>query len=128
MSATSNPDLQSAIDARLADAIAMKNFRLTLVNQKANAKLKLQHDLTYSINGGIFKISTELVSFISALLAMEKDQAILIDIHGNPVEVLNLQEFMDSIVNQYYESTNAFLVEFNRIQKSRTPKALIGVV
>lgn len=123
---TFNPDLQAAIDARLADALATANYRITLNNQKQNARLKLQKDLTYSVNGGIFNITPELISFVSALISNGKDEAILLDANKNPIEIENLQDFFDVLMEKYYQCMNDFLVEFKSIQKTRTAKALIG--
>jgi hypothetical protein len=121
-----HPDLQAALDARLNDAIAAANYRLTLNNQKQNARLKLQKDLIYAKNGGMFNISPELISFIQSLISMGKEDAILLDINKNPIEISDLLDFQEAIVAQYYECMNDFLYEFKSLQKSRTTKALIG--
>lgn len=118
--------LTQAIDQRLAEAIETSNFRITLNNQKANARLKLQKDLTYSTNGGIFQISPELISFVQTLRSLGKETAILLDVNKNPVEIPDLGEFQDNIVGIYYERLNDFLIEIKGIQKSRTTKALVG--
>lgn len=120
-----NSELQAALDARLDDAIAQANYRLTLVNQKNNARLKLQRDLTYSTAGGIFEISPELISFVQALLTAGKEEAILLDTNKNPVEISNLLEFRDAIISKYYEHINDFLAEFKALQRKRNTKALI---
>jgi hypothetical protein len=57
---------------------------------------------------------------------MGKEDAILLDVNKNPVEITDLQDFQDSIVAQYYERMNDFLYEFKSLQKSRTAKAVIG--
>ena len=121
-----HPDLQAAIDARLNDAIAAANYRLTLTNQKHNARLKLQKDLIYAKNGGMFSISPELISFVQTLIDMGKEDAILLDVNKNPVEITDLQDFQEAIVAQYYERMNDFLYEFKSLQKSRTAKSVIG--
>ena len=121
-----NPDLQAAIDSRLNDALAQANFRIAISNQRANARLKLQKNLMYSINGGTFVVSSELISFISALLSHGKEEAVLLDIKLNPIQISDLSEFLDNIMQLYYECTNDFLTEFKSISKNRTTKAIIG--
>lgn len=120
-----NSELQAALDARLDDAISQANYRLTLVNQKNNARLKLQRDLTYSTSGGIFEITPELISFVQALITAGKDDAILLDVNKNPVEIESLSEFRDTIISKYYEHTNDFLIEFKSLQRKRNTKALV---
>ena len=121
-----NPDLKAALDERLAEALKSANYRITLANQKENAKLKYQNDLIYSTNGGLFVASPELISFVTCLLSSGKDSAVLIDSKGNPIEIPNLTVFLEEITSRYYEATNEYLVEFKALQKSRSPKALIG--
>lgn len=126
MTKKTNPDIQAAIDTRLVDAVAAANYRITLNNQKQNARLKLQKDLTYSVNGGIFSITPELISFVAALITMGKDETVLLDVNKNPIEIADLEEFQDTIVGIYHECTNQFLVDFKAINKQRTAKALVG--
>ena len=124
--ATANIDLQSAIDTRLQDALASANLRISLNNQKNNARLKLQNDLLYSTNGGTFYISQHLISFISALITCGKTEAIVIDNNSNPIEITDLNAFQENILDVYYQGTNEFLTEFKSIQRSRTVKAAVG--
>lgn len=125
MSDTTN--VKSAIDERLEQAIQSANYRISLQTQKQNARLKYTNDLTHSENGGIFSITPELISFISALVSLEKDDAIILDINFNPVEIQNLRAFQQSIISKYYEVSNEYFVEYRQIQKSRNVKSLVGV-
>lgn len=120
-----NPDIKAAIDARLEAALANSNYRITLNNQKQNARLKLERDLTYSINGGIFAVSPELISFAQALISRGATSAIMLDINKNPIEITDLEEFTEQVMERYYECMNEFLAEFKSIQKARTTKTLI---
>lgn len=119
-------NLQAAIDARLSEALTAANYRITLNLAKQNARLKLQNDLTFSTNGGTFAITPELISFVSALRAMEKDDAVLLDVKQNPIQIDDLAAFLEQIVSTYYECTNEFLVEFKALNKQRTAKAVVG--
>jgi hypothetical protein len=121
-----NSELQSAIDSRLASALEASNYRITLFNQKQNARLRLQKDLTYATGGGIFKIDQTLISFVSALKAEGYTSAVLLDVHQNPIEITDLAEFCKSIMQIYFECTNDFLVEFKSIQRCRTTSSLVG--
>lgn len=120
------PDLQVALDQRLEDALTSANYRLTLNTQKANARLKLQRNLTFSINGGTFVVSHELISFITALLVRDRKETILLDVNQNPIEITDLEDFYDKITDVYYECMNDYLNEIKNIVKARSPKALIG--
>jgi len=122
-----NPDLQVAIDKRLEEALAAANYRTTLNIQKQNARLKLQKNLTFSINGGTFRVTPELISFVSSLLARGRKETILLDVNESPIEIENLEDFLDNISDTYYECMNEYLTEVKGINKARNAKSAVGV-
>jgi hypothetical protein len=122
-----NPELKVAIDKRLEEALATANYQLTLNIQKQNIKLNLENKLIYATGGGLFKITPELISFVSALNVAGREQTILLDVNSNPIEITDLHEFLDTIIDIYYENMNEYLFEFRTFQKKRSTKALIGV-
>ncbi len=121
-----NPDLKAALDERLADALKSANYRISLANQKANARLKYKNDLIYSSNGGLFEASPDLISFVSCLHSQGKESAVLVDTKGNPIEIADIASFLEGLTDRYYQASNEYLVEYKALQKARTPKALIG--
>lgn len=114
-----------ASDDRLLKALEASNYRISLANQRKNAKLKLQRSLTFSKNGGTFFISKELISFIQALLIAGKETTILLDENENPIEIANLEEFFDEIYDRYYQTLNDYLIQYKELQKARNVKKLI---
>lgn len=120
-----NPDLQVAIDKRLEEALVAANYRITLNIQKQNARLKLQKNLTFSTNGGTFRVSPELIAFTSSLIARGRNETIMLDVNENPIEITNLEEFLDNISDTYYECMNEYLTEVRGINKARNTKSVI---
>lgn len=112
-------------DERLAAAIERSKYQITLNNQKQNARLKMDVDLTYATAGGLFRIGPELISFVQTLIAREHEDAVLLDINKNPIFIKDLNEFQDTIIEHYYQTMNEFMAEFKRIQKARKPEALV---
>jgi hypothetical protein len=120
----SDEALQEALDNRLQDALDFSNYRITLYNQKQLLKQKLDEQLTISINGGIIKVSQELISFIGYIISMGKNDVILLDINKNPIFIDDLNAFHKDIIAKYYQSMNDYLVEFKNMQKARNVKSL----
>lgn len=118
--------LDGALEERLNEAVATANYRLTLSVQRQNAKLKLQKDLIYAFNGGMFRADSELLTFVKMLLDSGKEDAVLLDINQNPIEISDLQTFFAELMDRHYEALNSYLVEYKSLQKSRTTRALIG--
>jgi hypothetical protein len=127
MKRNSQPEIKAAIDTRLEDVIAKANYRITLNNQVENARIKADKGLTYSVNGGIFKITPELISFVQTLLGMGQENVILNDANRNPIEITDLAKFQDDIVGKYYEVMNEFMVEYKSIRQKRNTADVLGV-
>lgn len=115
------------MDNRLDNALEFANHKVSMFQQKQNLKLRLDNLLTYAHNGGIFKITEHLVSFVDAIRRRDVNEVVLIDSRGNPVEVKDLQSFQDDIFSLYFEATNEYMVEYEKLRKSRTVKAVTGV-
>jgi hypothetical protein len=110
------------MDDRLTKALEYSNYKVTVFRQKQNLKLRLENLLTYAHNGGMFKISQELISFVDALLRREVSEVVLVDSRENPVKILNLQEFYDTILSLYFEATNEYHLEYEKLRKARSVK------
>ena len=119
-------DIKNAIDERLALALEASNYRITMQHQKEISKLKLQNNLVYSTNGGIFVANRELISFVSTLISHKKSDAIILDSNDNPIKIDNLEEFLEELIGLYYESMNDHLVEYDKIKTSRTTTKVVN--
>lgn len=115
------------MDTRLDQALAFANHKVSLYQQKQNLKLRLDNMLTYAFNGGIFKVSEQLLSFVDLILRKDVNEVVLIDSRGNPVEIKDLQTFQDEIFGMYFAATNEYLTEIDKLRKSRTVKAVTGL-
>lgn len=117
--------ISGEMDPRLADALTAANYRITLANQRKNAKLKLQRYLTFPKNGGMFFVDRELVSFVQSLILAGKDSTIILDSHDNPIEINDLDSFFEEIYERYYNGLQDYLSEYNAFKKARNVEKLI---
>jgi hypothetical protein len=115
--------IENIVDDKLAKALEASNYRLTLNIQRENSKLKLKTHLTYSINGGIFKISQDFISFIFAL-SQGRQHAVVLDINDNPIKIDDLSDFYEEILSIYQEGMNEYLAEFEKFKSLRTTTKL----
>ena len=106
------------MSAKLDKALEFANYRITLNNQLAVLKAKTESLLSYSINGGTFTIDRELITFCKTLLDSNENEVVLLDIYDNPIQV-NLGEFYEEILSRYFEVTNDYFVEYEKIKKAR---------
>lgn len=115
---------QVSADPRLEAALSSANYRITFNLHIQNARVRLQEQLVYSVNGGIFKVTPELISFTNTLISTGRTSSILLDSNSNPVEV-DLKKFLEDILTVYDEGTNAFLVKMNDLKRMRNIKSLV---
>lgn len=110
------------MDDRLQKALDFSNYRISLFNQKESIKLKVDTLLTYACNGGVFKASAELVSFIKILIDLNHQSVVLLDINQNPIEITDLAKFQTDILSKYFEATNYYHSEYTKLRKTRSVK------
>ena len=114
------------MSSKLTKALEFANYRRTLNVQHNNLKAKVQTLLSYSINGGTFQIDQVLISFVKTLLDQEHTEAVLLDIYNNPIKV-ELAEFLEEITSRYFEATNEYHAEYEKLKKSRKVHKLIDL-
>lgn len=110
------------MDDRLQKALDFSNYRISLFNQKENIKLKVETLLTYAINGGIFKVSPELITFVKTIKDYEYNSVVLLDLNQNPIEITDLDKFLKDIISKYFEATNFYHSEYTKLRKTRSVK------
>ncbi len=115
-----------SMSSKLTKALEFANYRRTLNVQHNNLKAKVQTLLSYSINGGTFQIDQILISFVKTLLDQEHTEAVLLDIYNNPIKV-ELEEFLEEITSRYFEATNEYHAEYEKLKKSRKVHKLIDL-
>ena len=106
------------MSTRLTKALEFANYRVTLNNQQAQLKAKTQSLLSYSINGGTFTIDLTLITFCKQLIDNSQTEVVLLDIYNNPIKV-DVESFYEEIISRYYEVTNNYYAEYEKLRKSR---------
>lgn len=113
------------MDERLDNALKFANYRTTLQQERESLQLKLNEQLIYGFNGGVFHITPELISFTNVLLR-KTSTAVLLDHNDLPIEIEDLEEFVDEILSRYVEATNEYYEAYNKIKKARSVKHVLG--
>lgn len=112
--------------AKLTKALEFANYRITLNNQHHALKAKTQSLLSYSINGGTFTIDRPLITFCKTLLDSGKTSAVMLDIYDNPIKV-DLEDFYSEILSRYFEVTNEYYIEYEKLRKARSVSKVVDV-
>ena len=113
---------------QLDKALEFANYRQSFAIQRKTLKEKIDADLTYGVNGGIFKINRELINFVQMLLSVDRTEGVvLLDVNDNPILIENLADFKDIILDRYTTSTLEYYEEYQKLKKSRSVEKLIEV-
>lgn len=121
----SDASYQQAMDERLKQALDFANYRATFNKLREQLKLKLNQDLTVSINGGSFQASKELITFVYVLKDGGETDAVLIDVNDNPIKIVDLTGFLAKLLHAYTAGTNEYLVKLQKLRAARTVEALL---
>ena len=87
---------------------------------KKNIKEQNQQSLTIAVNGGLFKITPELIVF--ANMFTEQKEIVLEDSYGNPVKINDVHDFVYKCKMKYQEVMNNWLEEYDRAKSIRKPQ------
>ena len=110
-----------------AKALDFANYQQTFSIQKKVLKERISAKLTYGFNGGLFHIDRTLLVFVDLLCAKDRTSGvILLDANENPVLIDDLEEFRDEIFRRYFEVTNEYFEQHQKIKKSRSVEKLIS--
>jgi len=84
-------------------------------------KEKYQGKFILAYGGGMFKASTELISFLDACVKLNnhsETDVVLLDLYENPVKV-NIIELRKIVYQKYTEQMSAWLNEYTELSKNR---------
>jgi hypothetical protein len=109
----------------LSKALDFSNYRQTLAIQRKILREKIDQELTYGFNGGIFKIDRSLLSFVQMLIDQNRVNDVpLLDINDVPIMIPDMQKFRDNILDRYFSSLYNYYEKDQEIRKSRTVEKL----
>lgn len=113
------------MDERLQKALDFSNYMVTLNNQKRVLQETAQQDLIYYTDGCKFTVTRELICFCSTLVNYNRDTVVLIDDNDIPIRVSNIEEFLENILDVYFEATNKFYTDYQTLKTNRKVEKLI---
>jgi len=87
---------------------------------------KIQTDLHFTYNGGLFKATQELIAFVYAWSGTEEfwpwdhgNPIFLEDTYGNPIRIDNRQEFYQRACEHYQQAMNTWHQQHEELKRIR---------
>lgn len=110
----------------LQQALTFSSFRKNIEIQKKTIKDKLHASLTIGYDGGIFYIDRSLILFVNFLIDSGRTEKVpILDSNNTPILIKDVKDFQNKILDVYFDSTNNYLIEFEKIKKQRSPIDLL---
>lgn len=119
--------MEISMDQRLEKALDVSNYMVTLNNQTRLLREQYRENLIHYFNGGQFTITQQLVSFCQSLITLHQTNTILIDDNGIPIEIEELEDFTSEVVSKYFEASNRFLMEYNKLKTNRSVESIMDL-
>lgn len=119
--------MEVSMDERLEKALDFSNYMVTLNNQRRVIHEKFLENCVHYLNGGKFSVNRDLITFCHTLLQSDQTSAVIIDDNNTPVEVEDLQKFLDDILDIYFTNSYEYLEQYNDIKKNRTVEGLVDL-
>jgi len=115
------------MDERLEKALDVSNYMVTLNNQRRIIHEQFLESSIHYLNGGKFSIDKSLITFCHTLLQNNQTSAVLIDDNDIPINVDDLQKFLDDILDVYFTASYEYLDKYNEIKASRKVEGLVNL-
>lgn len=110
----------------LKKALEFANYQQTFSIQRKNLKEKIDAKLTYGVNGGLFRIDKDLLTFVDMLCNNNRiSNIVILDSNNNPILIDDMTAFKDEIFSRYFETTNEYFEKYHALKKSRSVEKLL---
>lgn len=108
------------MDERLKDALDFSNFRLILATKHENLKTLMNNNLKLTHNGGVFKATTQFISFIDTMLKSGERELIVLDLNDTPIKINEtITEFKQKLVDTYKKATESYSEEYEKLSEAK---------
>ena len=101
----------------------MQTFNLA----KNNLKVKTQNLLSYSTNGGTFRVSQELIGFMQFVVSSGKSETILLDKNDIPIQIIDTEKFLEDVTSLYFEAVNEYYNDYQKLRSSRKIEKVLEI-
>ena len=115
------------MDERLEKALEFSNYMTTLNNQRRLLHEKYLENTVHYLNGGKFSVTLELINFFQLLVNRKQETVVILDDNKTPIEIENVEEFLDEILHIYFENTNEYHTRYNEIKVKRSVQGLLDI-
>ena len=116
------------MDQNIEKAFEVSNLMVTVANQKRALKEEYEQSLLYFEYGGISKADNNTITYIKTIKDLTKEKRIVIvDTNLTPVLVLDIDKFLESLLDRHFQANNSYFAKFDLLKKSRNIKNILDL-
>ena len=115
------------MDERLKKALEISNLSTVINDKKRLLKEQFLDKVIIYKNGGTFTITPELINFTQNLMDRGLDSAVLVDDNTLPVNIADLEDFVDYLYDTYFTASNKYFQDYQELIKNRAVDKIIDV-
>lgn len=109
-------------------AFEISNLMVTVANQKRVLKEEYEQSLYYFENGGTFRADNNTIAYVKILKDLTKEKRlVLVDTNSMPVEILDIDKFLENLLDKHFQANNAYFAKFDELKKSRNIKNILDL-
>jgi len=115
------------MDEQLQKAFDIANYMTTLASQKKILFEQYSQNTAFFYNGASFQVTRELINFTKTLIDLGQLDAVLVDDNNLPVDITDLNKFLEDILNVYALATNEYHSQYQKLKTSRSVESLVDL-
>jgi hypothetical protein len=116
------------VNQNIEKAFEISNLMATVANQKRILQEEYTQSLMYFENGGSFKADNNTIAYVKTLKELTSEKRlVIIDNNSTPIEILDIDKFLESLLDRHFQANNAYFASFSALKKSRNIKAILDL-
>lgn len=116
------------MNQNIEKAFEVSNLMVTVANQKRILKEEYEQSLFYFENGGTFRADNTTIVYVKSLKELTKEKRlIIVDANSTPIEILDIDKFLDSLLDKHFQANNLYFSRYDALKKSRNIKNILDL-
>jgi hypothetical protein len=116
------------VSQNIEKAFEISNLMATVANQKRILKEEYEQSLFYFENGGTFRADTTTITYVKTLKELIKEsRLVVVDFNALPIEILDIDKFLQNLLDRHFQANNSYFAKFNELKKSRNIKNILDL-
>ena len=97
----------------------LANTKFDLKAAKVNLLERMDNQLTFAYDGGLFKASNDLLAVLHSYQTAGWQEIVVLDVYQNPIKIKNVDLFTTMVRECIQAQLNEYMRDYNELKKVR---------